>query len=84
MVTCRNCGWVHFALTRAEAEAEVAEFNAFYHQQTQETKDNYGGRPSHIGKYEFCFVCSKQDFYPSLPGDAPRGCTINPIIYEDF
>ena len=28
--TCLKCGWVHFGVTRAFAEDEVARFNAYY------------------------------------------------------
>ncbi len=83
-VTCRNCGWIHFAITREYAEAEVHRFNTFFRAQTQEVKDAYGNKESWIGEYEFCFVCMQDDFYETPAEDAPRGVTLNPIIYEDF
>ena len=83
-VTCRNCGWIHFAVTREYAEAEVHKFNTYFRAQEQDVKDMFGNKESDIIDYEFCFVCMQQDFYPSAPGDCPRGVTLNPIIYEDF
>ncbi len=83
LVTCRNCGWIHFAVTREYAEHEVHVFNTYYRAQTKEVQNNFAGE-SYVGKYEFCFVCGKQDFYPTPDGDCPRGVTLNPVIYEDF
>lgn len=81
--TCNNCGWVAFAVTREYAEAEVAKFNAWFDKQTQVIKDAYGGTGSSIGGYERCMSCGGPytNFRASKPGDAPNGCTLNPIIY---
>lgn len=83
-VTCDKCGWVHFAVTRAHAEHEVAKFNDWFDRQPQETKDMYGGRGSSIEKdYDRCFLCGPgATFHPSQPGDCPDGCTIQGTIYE--
>ena len=80
-VTCTNCGWVHMGLTREYAQAEVDRFNEFYDAAAPEVQENYAGR-STIEGYEGCFRCGKNDFRPSKDDDCPRGCTIQPTIYE--
>lgn len=83
-VTCTNCGWVHFAVTRKHAEQEVAKFNEYYDTLSKEKQDEYyGGKNAIIGNYTGCFACKKNDFRPSKDGDCPNGCTIQPVIYEE-
>jgi hypothetical protein len=81
-VTCTGCGWVHMAYTRAEAQREVDDFNAWFVQQTDETKASYGGKQSRVEDYEGCDRCGRKVFRPSKPDDAPIGCTIGPVIYD--
>jgi hypothetical protein len=81
-VTCVACGWVHMAYTRAEAQAEVDKFNAWYVQQSEDTKACYGGKESLVKHYEGCDRCGGKVFRPSKPDDCPVGCTIGPVIYE--
>lgn len=82
-VTCTKCGWVHFAVTRAFAEAEVERFNTYFATLTKEEQDlYYSGEGSSIKSYEHCNLCSGKDFRPSQPDDCPDGCTIGPVIYE--
>jgi hypothetical protein len=83
-VTCVTCGWVHMAYTRAEAQAEVDRFNAWYVQQTDEVKAHYGStmKGAHVEDYEGCDRCGGKVFRPSKPDDAPVGCTIGPVIYD--
>lgn len=83
--TCNKCGWVHFAVTRGAAEAEVELFNSYYATLTPEKQqDYYGGKTSSIKNYEHCFFCSNifTNFRVFKPGDCPDGCTISPIIEE--
>lgn len=83
--TCLKCGWVHFGVTRAFAEDEVARFNAYYAKLTpKEQQDWYSGRNSSIVNYEKCFCCggSWKNFRDEVEGDCPIGCTIQPIIHE--
>ncbi len=68
-------------VTREKAEAEVLQFNTWYDQQPSEVKECYRGR-SHIGNYEFCFVCSGQDFYESAAELCPIGVTLQPLIED--
>ena len=82
-VTCKNCGWVHFAVTREHAQADVDKFNAFYRDSSLEVQKSFGGEAS-ISTYERCFRCggSYLNMRPAIEGDCPNGCTIQPIISE--
>ena len=96
-VTCKKCGWVHFSMSRAEAQENVDSFNRYFDSLPYETqKANYGGitfvddkpvygepRKSSIESYERCFNCRGPytNFRPSVDGDCPNGCTIQPIIH---
>lgn len=82
LVTCKHCGWVHFAVTREYAGKEVYKFNSWYNQQTDETKSCYGG-PSSIESYDKCMRCggSYKNFRDTIPEEYPRGSTINPILH---
>ena len=84
LCTCNKCGWVHFAVTRAHAEAEVKKFAEYWATIDQETKDSFGGRPSSIERdYDRCFMCGPgATFRPFKEGDCPTGCTIQGTIYE--
>lgn len=72
MVTCNECGWVYYAISRMEAIQEVQR----------------GDENSNIIDYEFCSVCHNnyKNFRDSLDGDSPEGCKLYPIIdrYEDI
>jgi hypothetical protein len=84
--TCNKCDWVHFAVSRADAESEVARFNAYFDSLPKEKQElYYGGKNSSIEEYERCLACgnSYKDFRPAKHGDCPSGCTLNPIISED-
>lgn len=82
-VTCTKCGWVHMAYTRAQAVAEVANFNAYYETLTQQDRDQlYGGHPSSVETYEGCNRCGHKTFRIAEDDDCPIGCTIGPVIYE--
>jgi len=83
--TCNRCGWVHFAVTREYAETESAKFMAYYETLTPEQRENYGKPPINpMPQYERCFSCGQTDgdFRLSNPDDCPRGCTIQPVIWE--
>ena len=81
-VTCNNCGWVHFEVTRAFAEQQVAAFNAHYETLSDEAKSHYSTKQATIEPYERCNSCrgSYKNFRPAVDGDCPKFCTINPII----
>ena len=82
--TCLHCGWVHFAVSRAYAETEVARFNAFFDKASPATQAAYRNRRSSVQSYEHCMRRNAQwtEFRDALPEDCPVGCTLNPIIYE--
>lgn len=86
MKTCNNCGWVHFGVTRAHAESEVASFKVYFDTLDKEKQDEwYDGKPSSIKDYDSCHRCSSSctNFRDAKYGDSPDGCTIGPIIVED-
>jgi hypothetical protein len=80
-VTCLECGWVHFAVTRESAERAVADFNAYYDAWPKETQEMYGG-PADIKNYLSCW-CGSQSFRKAEAGDCPDGVTIGPVIWEE-
>lgn len=82
-VTCCGCGWVHMAVSRRRARAEVDRFNRFFDTLTVEQRqEHYGNQCSSIQDYEHCRRCggSYIDFREFVEGDCPRGCTIGPVI----
>ena len=83
--TCNRCGWVHMAVTLKFAEEEVTKFNSYYATlSAQEKEQYYKGSCSSIKSYGRCFFCGQTegDFRESVDGDCPRGCTIQPTIWE--
>lgn len=84
---CNKCGWVHFGVTREEAEAQVNEFNTYFDSLSWDQQlDNYGGKRSAISSYEHCFACGNvyTDFRPAVHEAAPIGCTLGPIIVDEY
>lgn len=82
LVTCNKCNWVSFGVTREFAEAEVKQFNEYFDGLTVEKQElYYGGQKSSAYHYT-CLVCGGSSFRPSIDGDCPQGCTINPVIVE--
>lgn len=81
-ITCKKCGWVHFAVSRQCAEQQVAEFNAYFDTLPPEKQQScYGGKKSSVKRYESCW-CGSKEFRPSEESDCPVGVTIGPIIWE--
>lgn len=81
-VTCLRCGWVSFAVTRAEAAREIAEFNAYYDSLSDREKARYGG-PSSLDQYT-CLQCDGSEFREARDGDCPDGVTLNPVVCDEF
>lgn len=82
-VKCKHCGWVHFSVTRAFAEAGVKSFNDYF--ATLSPKDRnafYGNKNSSIENYQHCQRCGKTEFMPAEFNDCPDGVTISPIIWD--
>ena len=82
--TCNACGWVHYGVTRKQAEKSVKEFNAFYDGQPAKVQACYRG-PSVIEQYERCDCCggSYKNMHEMRPDECPIGSTIGPIIMEE-
>ena len=82
-MTCNNCGWIHFGVTRDFALAEVQSFKVYFNSLSIQDRENYyKNRPTRIEDYESCHRCggTYRNFSKSKPGDCPDGCTIGPII----
>lgn len=83
MRKCKNCGWIHFSVTRKYAEAEVNNFNNYFNQLSKEDQSMYyGGEASSIASYENCFRCgnSYKNFVKALDKEIPKGSTLQPIL----
>lgn len=82
LITCLNCGWVSFEVSRRYAQSEVKRFNAFYRTLDKKGKEMYGNKPASVDFYEECLRCggSYKDFKKAKKADCPVGCTINPVI----
>lgn len=95
---CKACGWVHFGLTRAAAEAQTSKFGNYICNQSDEVKANFGFGPlsksgkewsfmEHVSQYERCFNCggSFLNFRDVVASDhVPVGCTIQGIIEDSI
>lgn len=78
-VTCIRCGRVGRAVSRAEAEGQIAETNYFIDslplvEQTRHTRAT-------LDMYR-CVGCGGIEFRPAQADDCPDGATISPVIYE--
>jgi hypothetical protein len=85
-VTCLACGWVMVAYSRAQAEQEVAQFNAYFAALTENQRiDYYGHKKADIKRYEQCFGCggAYQNFRHAVKEDCPDGVTLLPLIQDD-
>lgn len=80
-VTCLSCGWVSYAVSRMEAESEVASMRRYL--ATLSPVDRRGWAPEgpSLDKY-VCQECGGRAFRPAQPGDCPDGATTNPVIWE--
>ena len=80
-VTCTSCGWVSFAVTRAEAEIEVTRMNAYLATPSPAVRRGWSPEGASVEKY-VCLNCGGSTFRPALPEDCPDGATTNPVIWE--
>lgn len=79
-VVCKHCNWTSFGISKAQAEQEVASFNAYFDTLPKDKQDlYYGGKKSSLDIYK-CMVCGGKEFTPG--NSAPNGSTISPVIYE--
>ncbi len=72
---CGKCGWIHAAITRAEADQFVESANSYCLAQ---------GSPktATLAQYMRCSRCGapSADFLPARAGDVPAGATL-PVVY---
>ena len=85
-VVHKDCGTIHFPVTRSHALSEVRAFNKYVRTLSKEEhREIYGGRVSRLVNYRTCRGCGAVD--PELQevadGDTPRGITVSPIVYEE-
>lgn len=81
-VTCVACGWVSYAVTRAEAESEVARMNAYLATLSPAARRGWSPEGASVATY-VCLNCGGAEFRPALPEDCPDGATVNPVIWEE-
>ena len=82
-VTCLECGWGHFEVSRKFAEKAIIEFNTSFNSLSLEDRDQlYSNKPSSLALYEKCHFCQGpyKNFRDAIEGDIPYGCTMGPII----
>jgi hypothetical protein len=93
-LTCNNCGWVHFGVSREYVEKQTQEFGDYWDAADKETKESFWSRAvrgpmpdlfpraEHALGYTKCQRCrgSYTNFRESKEGDCPNGCTIGPIL----
>jgi rubredoxin len=76
---CLKCGWVHAAISLADAEAQLAAANEY---------SKLKGRPqtASMDHYRRCFRCGAptNGFVPAGPGDAPSGCKIQGVVMPEL
>lgn len=74
-VKCPNCGWLHFAVSEAEARAAVEDFN-------RTMVPHYTDKPAKFNAYLICMRCGADSatFLPAVESDAPSGVTISAVV----
>ena len=77
-VKCPQCGWVHVAISRSDAEDQVASVNRYL------ARSDESSPPASMEQYLHCFRCGAPSsiFVPALPGDAPSGVTLQACVLE--
>jgi hypothetical protein len=80
-VTCVTCGWVSYAVSRAEAETEVARMRAYLATLSEQDRRGWSSEGPSVEKY-VCRSCGGTDFRPARAEDCPDGATTNPVVWE--
>lgn len=79
-VTCIRCGWVSFAVTRADAEAHVEKHNRWRLEEPSRLR--HWPTPAVLDSYR-CRGCGQWGPYRrTVPGDCPTGATLNAVVCE--
>lgn len=81
-VTCLRCGWVSWAITKAQAEKYVADYNAWFNALPAEMQAR-DGRQKGLDSYN-CMRCGGSEFRKSVDDDCPAGVTISPVVADEF
>lgn len=92
-VTCKNCGWVHFEVTKAYVLEYTARWVKYVKSLTAKERSNFYGLTAKkfnaksyekecLSGYTKCRLCagSHKNFKRAKKGDCPHGCTISPIL----
>lgn len=83
-VTCKKCGWVHFEVSKTYVRQWCVDWNKLFKTKPKEWLEQYGvtDSPPSPDVYYHCFLCGGgyTNFRDSVPGDAPDGCTLQPIL----
>jgi hypothetical protein len=75
---CSACAWVHFQMSRADAQASIDNSNAY--------ADSKGEpRSASMENYLSCFRCgaASSTFVSAQPGDAPMLSTLQPVVIPE-
>lgn len=78
-VTCTRCRRVSVALTRAQAEQEVEEFNAYYASLDREGKARFSGP---LTLSSFSCACGGTEFVEGGSERVPDGSTMSGVFWE--
>lgn len=78
-VTCRKCGWISYAVSKKEAEEDIASFNALYYSLDDEGKARFNG-PASLDGYR-C-RCGASDFTQGGEDRLPDGATVCGVIFD--
>ncbi len=82
---CSSCGWIHFGVSRDDAEETIREFNKMYATLDENERiELYGGQPANLAAYLYCVNChaSYKDMVLLENHDwkRMRGKTLQPIL----
>lgn len=84
-ITCLDCGWISYAVTRAEAERMIESFNRYFDRLPSKDQQRfYAGRRADLSSYR-CINCGNGDdlrFRPARASDSPYGVTVNPVVCD--
>ena len=84
VVTCLKCAWVSFAVSKAQAQAEIKQFNEYYDTLPKSKQELYYRNTKPTPFNYTCLKCGGAEFRPTTDGEVPNGCTLNPVICDEF
>ena len=82
-VTCLNCGWVHFEVSKKYAEDAVSSYNQYVNNLPENMRIET--KMASLEDYLYCFRCngSYKDFRDYKDGDINGVHTIQPIMNRE-